>query len=158
MICSRQSTELTPRLTKQVLLVGFEPSGLGITKKKLVELGYDVLTASCDRDARSLLRANGRSIDLVIVDSVLPELGGARLVEQVRGIVPTSKVLAVTGANRFDSGRSYVACGADAVLLKPYESRILEKLVARLTARSIDQLDIRAFERVGQIHAVRRLA
>ncbi len=84
--------------TGTVLLVEDEPMlrELGITV--LQELGYDVLSAENGRDALRIVADNpGRTIDLLLTDVIMPEMGGRELVEKLRPISPHTKVIFCSG-------------------------------------------------------------
>ncbi|MBE9507367.1 MAG: response regulator, partial [Chloroflexi bacterium] len=62
----------------------------------LESLGYRVLAAANGREALEVHEAEGR-VDLVITDLVMPEMGGRRLVRDLRKETPDLKALAITG-------------------------------------------------------------
>jgi len=81
-----------------VLLVEDEPMlrELGLTV--LEELGYRVFTAENGREALRLLAENpGVSIDLLLTDVVMPEMGGKELVDRLRPLSPQTKVIFCSG-------------------------------------------------------------
>jgi CheY-like chemotaxis protein len=65
-------------------------------REVLESLGYRVLTAANGREALEVHEAEGR-VDLVITDLVMPEMGGRRLVRDLRKETPDLKALAITG-------------------------------------------------------------
>jgi two-component system cell cycle sensor histidine kinase/response regulator CckA len=59
--------------------------------------GYMVLEAADGEDALRIAGEFRQAIDLLITDVVMPRMGGAKLVEQLRSIRPDLKVLFVSG-------------------------------------------------------------
>jgi two-component system cell cycle sensor histidine kinase/response regulator CckA len=93
--------------------------------------GYRTLAASNGREAVQLLRDNLETIDLVVLDLVMPELGGLEAWEQMQALRPDLGVLFMSG---YADSRSRERLPADAeVLEKPFRTqellhRIREKL------------------------------
>jgi len=63
----------------------------------LESLGYRVLVAANGREALEVYHSAERGADLVITDVVMPEMGGKRLVQELRKVDPGLKPLAITG-------------------------------------------------------------
>ena len=61
-----------------ILLVDDEANILEVTEEMLQSVGYKVLTARSGREAISLFEQNSGKIDLVILDMIMPGLGGGR--------------------------------------------------------------------------------
>jgi CheY-like chemotaxis protein len=75
-----------------------EPLVRELANKMLLELGYTVLVAVNGVEAwRILQSAIGATIDLLITDVVMPQMGGKALTEQVLRMYPRIKVLFVSG-------------------------------------------------------------
>jgi len=84
--------------TETVLLVEDEPLVRELACKMLHDQGYTVLAAANGAEAwRVLQSASGTTIDLLITDVVMPQIGGEALAEQVRRAYPRIKVLFVSG-------------------------------------------------------------
>ncbi len=111
----------------RVLVVEDDPSVRGLLQTLLVSEGYEVATAA---DGQACLSAAARTEPaLILLDLVLPDLGGVRVLEELRGdpALRSTPVLVVSGkADALDAVRDLV--GEDAVLLKPFA-------VAELLAR-----------------------
>ncbi len=70
-----------------VLLVEDEDGVRQIAQRILRDAGYDVLVATNGQEGLSTWRgrlAEGRRVDLVVTDVVMPELGGRRMLAQIR--------------------------------------------------------------------------
>jgi two-component system cell cycle sensor histidine kinase/response regulator CckA len=80
-----------------VLVVEDDESLRELTTEILKEIGYDVLVASNGRQALEICEANGRNIQLMISDMVMPEMDGLQLAEKVAGAHPGMKIILMSG-------------------------------------------------------------
>jgi two-component system OmpR family response regulator len=115
-----------------VLVVEDDPSVRGLLDTLLSSEGYAVQTAG-DGTA-GLVKASVQRPDLIIVDVMMPDLGGIRVIEELRVtpgladvpvIVVTGKVEALPGLRD--------QLGQDRVFLKPFAVEELLVRVAELT-------------------------
>lgn len=79
----------------RILCVDDEPSILSALKRVFRPHGYQVFTANSGREGLELLERE--AVDLVISDMRMPEMDGARFLEQVRERWPESKRILLTG-------------------------------------------------------------
>ena len=88
----------TPRRgVEMVLLVEDEPGLLAMTSIVLGRQGYKVLKATNGQEALGIVNNEGKDIDLVVTDMVMPEMGGKLLADWVRAIRPDIQVLFTSG-------------------------------------------------------------
>ncbi len=99
-----------------------------ITQTILARLGYRVFTACDGHEALSLFRDRYAEIDLLILDLVMPGLGGDELVDWLRIHGHTHPVLFVSGYPRERAARGADETGT-AFLAKPYSAAELATLV-----------------------------
>ncbi len=80
-----------------VMIVEDEPAVRRLTRRFLEAGGYKVVEATDVGDA--IRMANGRSetIDILLTDVIMPELSGPELAKRLRVLVPTLKVLYMSG-------------------------------------------------------------
>jgi PAS domain S-box-containing protein len=87
-----------PQGTETVLVVEDNPSVRDVIACTLRELGYTVLDAPTGEEGLHAAREEGRrTIDLLLTDVVLPQMGGIELTENVRTDHPNIKVILVSG-------------------------------------------------------------
>lgn len=83
-----------------VLLVDDHEEALVTSRDVLKNLGYRVITATDGRSAVELFAQQEDSIDLVILDVVMPILGGKEACKEIRQIKPDVRVIFATGYDR----------------------------------------------------------
>lgn len=89
------------------------------TKELLEAFDHEVFTADSGRDARAIMAARGREIDLVILDLSLPDIGGEALLEELARDYPGLKVLPCTGSMADGNLRQHPAVRG--FLAKPFD-------------------------------------
>jgi len=113
------ATEDDLKGTQTILMVDDEDLLLTMGQAILTTYGYRVLTAGSGQQALNTLSTNP-SIDLVITDLIMPTMSGRELVEQVRQLAPSIRILCTSGyiwpAGHHDE---------NAYLQKPFTSRDL---------------------------------
>jgi len=80
-----------------ILIVDDEAIIRDVLSLILRRAGYHVLVASGGKEALQLLRATGESIGLAVLDLVMPEIGGVRLLSRLREIQPGMRALFMSG-------------------------------------------------------------
>jgi PAS domain S-box-containing protein len=83
--------------TETILLVEDEDAVRTVVATVLQQAGYTVLEANGGRAAIDIVTANPESIDLLITDVVMPEMGGRKLVEHLATMRPGLRVLYLSG-------------------------------------------------------------
>lgn len=102
------------------------------TNSNLIEkLGYEVLTAEDGRHAIDIFKEHQDRIDLVLLDVVMPRMGGRETYNELRKIDPNVKVIFVSGFTRELSIEKLICDGAQAFLSKPFCRRELSLEIAK---------------------------
>ena len=103
-----------------------------LAKEVLESLGYHVLLAETGEQAIQIFMDDHRLIDLVLLDVVMPEMGGPAALEKMLKIKPSLRAIFATGYTaEVESVRSMTQNGA-LLLQKPYTSRELGQIVRLL--------------------------
>lgn len=110
---------LTGRET--ILVVDDETTNIAVTKEILETLGYRIFVAGCGQEAISLYMEKGREIDLVILDLIMPGMGGGRTFELLREINPDLKVILSSGYSVEGEARGIMEKGCDGFIQKPFK-------------------------------------
>ncbi len=111
---------LSPRGSETVLLVEDEPSVRALAGRILKKHGYVVLEAPNGRVALEVADLHDHYIDLLLTDVVMPEMGAADLVREMRQRRPTTKVLLMSGYTEDEIIRRDVSARAGLLLQKPF--------------------------------------
>jgi CheY-like chemotaxis protein len=103
-----------------ILVVEDDPDVLNVAVSGLVDLGYDVETATNAEDAMAILRRDGK-IDVLFSDIVMPGgMNGAQLSVEARRIRPSLKVLLTSGYTASALSTDHGVSERVVVLRKPY--------------------------------------
>lgn len=123
----------------KILVVDDEAAIRRIVAFRLQQNGYQVLTAT--NGVEALETFNQTLPDLVIIDLMLPEMGGFELTEQIRkkSYVP---ILILSAANDETSIIRGLELGADDFVKKPFSPKELEVRIKGL------------LKRIGRVHSI----
>ena len=114
----------------RVLVVEDDPSVRGLLQKLLVAEGYEVSTAS--DGLGGLGQAASTSPALVLLDLVMPDLGGVRVLQELQDDPALARIPVVVVTGQEDAVPSVRArLGDDNVFLKPFA---VDELLARVGA------------------------
>ena len=116
---------------ERILLVDDSSILLSSEKAVLEGLNYNVLTASNGQEAIVLFNANMESVDLVLIDVVMPVMGGVEAVQKLRELKPEIKVVFSTGYAREDMRKSD-GLDSETIISKPFK---IEALSATLRTK-----------------------
>jgi two-component system cell cycle sensor histidine kinase/response regulator CckA len=83
--------------SETILLAEDEEALRRLSARILEQRGYTVIAAETATEAVRIAERNGRTIDLLLTDVVMPELSGAALAERVSELLPDIRVLFMSG-------------------------------------------------------------
>jgi two-component system cell cycle sensor histidine kinase/response regulator CckA len=114
----------------ETILVAEDHEGLReVVRQTLTSLGYSVILARDGRDAVRMFKANSEEIQLVVLDVVMPFLGGAEAHSQMCAIRPGLPVIFMSGyVAESVSLNSRITAGA-AFLQKPCTPQALSRTI-----------------------------
>lgn len=116
--------------TAMTILIVEDDAALGkALQRGLTELGHECVWARTG--AKGLEQALTQKFDAVVLDLMLPEVGGADLLREVRRKGIRTPVIVLTALGSLDDRVSGLDAGADDYLVKPFD---FPELVARLRA------------------------
>jgi CheY-like chemotaxis protein len=125
----RKGPASTPRGSETLLLVEDEDGVRELLSEWLTGHGYVVLTASNGNEALGVAARERRTIDLLIADVVMPQMGGPALAERLLPARPGMKVIYVSGYADEAIGDPRVLSAGNAFLQKPFS---LDSLVRKV--------------------------
>ena len=101
-------------------------------RRALMREGYQVSLARDGAEGLSMIR--NRPYDLAIIDLVLPQMGGMRMLEELRGLGLTPRTIIITAyGDRFSYNRA-VELGVSEFLLKPLKLVEVYRAVRKVLA------------------------
>ncbi len=122
--------------TETILLVDDEEFVRDLGARILSKAGYSVLTAANGREALDLFEKERTQISLVILDLIMPEMGGKDCLKELRKIDPQLKVLIASGLSADPSMRESPELGAKGFVSKPFRMKELLRQVRKVLDES----------------------
>lgn len=136
---SIQEPSSAPLSGATILLVEDEAILRQAISESLSALGYRVLEAPDGARAFEIIEKEGSTIDLILSDAVMPRMGGAELIQQVRARRPGMKAILMSGYTHAHSVGAASAGKPDpdiVVLQKPFAHAELGKIIRKLLSNS----------------------
>lgn len=115
--------------TETILLVDDETFIIDVGEMMLKGLGYTILTANSGMNAIEIFKERKDSIDLVLLDLVMPDMGGETVFHKIREIKPDIKVMFASGHYVSDQTRVMLQSGSSDFLQKPFNIRQLSSKI-----------------------------
>ncbi len=115
-----------------VLVIEDEPLLRATVARGLTTLGHAVLSAEDGVEGVELFRAHHGSLDAVVLDMIMPRMGGRSTYRALAAIDPDVPVVLTTGYARNDESQAILDLGARALLDKPYSVADLTALLSPL--------------------------
>ena len=114
------------------LLIDDEPIVTDICEMMLKQLGYRVLKANSGSEGIKLFEANKDHIDLIISDFNMPGMNGQEVVDKLRVIDHSVKVLLSSGGLSIPHEEDAIGRGFNGFLQKPYGIETLSDKIAEI--------------------------
>ncbi|BBO88788.1 PAS domain S-box protein [Desulfosarcina ovata] len=111
-----------------ILLVDDEPYILDVGTKMLKKMGYTVIRANCGEDAVRRFRGARQQIDLVILDMIMPDIGGGEVFDRLRSLRADIKVLLASGYSMGDAA-TIIERGCNGFIQKPFNMERLSHAI-----------------------------
>jgi PAS domain S-box-containing protein len=108
------------RGNEKLLLVDDEPMILEVGGEMLKRLGYAVLKATSGQEALEIYSRHGKSIDLVILDMIMPNMGGGEVFKRLKAADPEVAVLLSSGYSIDEQTAQIIAQGSRGFIQKPF--------------------------------------
>ncbi len=120
-----------PSGMETVLVLDDEPGVLRTSRRILEHAGFDVLGASGGREGLDMFRAHAASIDLVLLDMMMPDLDGVEVFRELRKLDPRLRVLLFSGYSQQGAADTLIQEGAMGFVEKPPRRDSLLRAVRR---------------------------
>jgi len=124
----RKVVKVAERFTKgtgTVLLVDDEEVILEVGRELLETMGYRVLIAKNGKEAVRVYRKNQDDIDIVLLDMVMPNMGGGEAYDRMKEINPDIKALLSSGFSIDGEASEILERGCNGFIQKPFTMKEL---------------------------------
>ena len=115
-----------------ILLVDDEEMIIEVCQPMLETLGYRVIVARGGEQAIEMVKNKGDSIDLVILDMIMPGMDGGKTFDQIRLLRPRVPVLLSSGYALNDQAEDILKRGCNGFIQKPFNINDLSGNVRRV--------------------------
>ncbi len=121
--------EGVPRGDEVILFVDDDEEIISVGRKILASLGYTVFVADGGQAAIDLFLDQSKPIDLVILDYVMPGMGGREVFDALKQIQPDVKVLLSSGYSSTDQVAALIDKGCRGFIQKPYDTVKMSRII-----------------------------
>ena len=121
--------------TGTILLVDDEAMVLDVGVKVLERLGYTVLQAKGGREAVGVYEQNQDKIDMVILDMIMPDIGGGETYDKIKVINPNVKILLSSGYSIDGQAKEILARGCNGFIQKPFTMKELSQNMSKVLGK-----------------------
>ena len=128
----QKTSEISERImegNETILLVDDEALVIDVGVQVLEKLGYTVFEAQSGRDAIRIFMERKRTIDMLILDMVMPDMGGGEVYDQIKRIDPKVKVLLSSGYSIDGQATEILNRGCEGFIQKPFSMEDLSKKI-----------------------------
>jgi two-component system, cell cycle sensor histidine kinase and response regulator CckA len=112
-----------------ILLIDDEPSIIDIGQQILKLLGYRVYTASNGAEAIEVFREKAKEIAIVVLDMIMPQMGGGETFDKLKEIDPNVRVILSSGYSMTGEADEIVERGCRGFIQKPFTPVDLSKKI-----------------------------
>lgn len=125
------------RGTETILVIDDEEHIRELCRDLLEPMGYTVLLAASGQEGLNIFRMSHDSIDLVMLDMIMPKMGGSEVFQALRTIRPDVKVILCSGYshNGFAGIDTLVRSGAAGFVQKPFTRQTILNVIRKALSR-----------------------
>ena len=126
--------DTSPAITGKgtVLMVDDEKMILDVCAPMLASLGYSALTAATGVEAIEIFREKRDVIDLVILDMIMPDMGGGEVFDRMNAIASDVRVLLSSGYSIDGQATEIISRGCAGFIQKPFNTKQLSEKLAEI--------------------------
>ena len=120
---------------ERILLVDDEELVLDVGRQLMEKLGYRVVLARGGEDALATYALEKERIDMVILDMVMPDMGGGEIFDRLKAMNPAVKVLLSSGYSIDGEASEILDRGCDGFIQKPFLIKDLSQKIREILNR-----------------------
>ncbi len=114
-----------------ILLIDDDPFVRNVASEMLTMLGFQVLTADNGLEGLKVFRAHQAEIVCVLLDLIMPEMGGEEAFRELRNLDRDIPVILSSGYNEQDVTQRFVGRGLTGFIQKPYTVANLRRVLKK---------------------------
>ena len=115
-----------------ILLVDDEELIREVSQEMLKTMDYDVLTARDGEEAIEVYNKHRDIIDLVLLDMVMPDMGGSKVYNRLKEMNPDVKVLLSSGYSINGEATEIMERGCNGFIQKPFNLKDLSQKIKEI--------------------------
>ena len=115
-----------------ILLVDDEEMIADIGKRMLEKLGYRVLLAESGINALNVYENHRDSIDMIILDMIMPGMGGSETFDRLKAMDPSIRVLLSSGYSLNGQASQIMKRGCNGFIQKPFNIEQISKTIREI--------------------------
>jgi two-component system, cell cycle sensor histidine kinase and response regulator CckA len=100
-----------------------------MASEMIAELGYSVVTCKDGQEALEYYQAHASEIDLVVLDIIMPRLGGYDCFQAMKAVNPGLKAIVSSGYVINDEAEKMLDIGAKCFVQKPFSLKTFGKAI-----------------------------
>jgi len=108
-----------------ILIADDEDMIIDVSKQMLEEIGYKCLIAKSGKEAIEIYKKNKDDIDMIILDMIMPDMGGGETYDKIKEINPEVRVLLSSGYSIDGEATEILERGCNGFIQKPFNLREL---------------------------------
>jgi CheY-like chemotaxis protein len=125
----------SPRGSERIMIVDDEKTILDVIEMVLEKHGYKVIKAMNGESAVELYEKSREAISIVLLDLIMPGMGGKRCLQELLRRDPQLKVVVASGYAGDDPPEAFLEIGAKEFVKKPYDLRSLLRVIREVLDR-----------------------
>lgn len=114
---------------EKILAIDDEESVRKIIELQLNQLGYDVLFAKDGNDAIRVYKSNENIIKIVLLDLIMPNLGGIETLKKLKKLNSEVKTIVMSGFHSEKNMKEALKEGASCFINKPFRIKQLAGII-----------------------------
>ena len=118
--------------SETVLLVDDEDMIITVGEQFLKKMGYKVLIAKGGKEAIRIIEKAKDKIDLIILDIIMPDMGGGEAYDRIMEINPDIKVLLSSGYSINGHAKEILERGCNGFIQKPFDIKKLSRKIREI--------------------------
>ncbi|MEA3279414.1 MAG: response regulator [Thermodesulfobacteriota bacterium] len=118
--------------SETILFIDDEKTIRNVGGEMLHEIGYNVIPASSGKEGIAIYKKNRENIDMIILDMIMPEMGGERTYKLLKEINTNIKVLLSSGYSIKGQATEILEKGCNGFIQKPFNMKKLSQAIRKI--------------------------